>query len=142
MLITSQDIEQRLYAVFPGMHDWLPTDTEYLTVEPHEVQAMMAQHRDEIDPTWIKNLWECEEIAMATVVAIRRTAKDESRRSIRAPRQNLAIGEAYAERLQGQDKKHTVNCFISADGVHLFDMQSGQIWPAAMGSDTIYFVRM
>lgn len=140
-MLTADAIGELLYGIFPAMSDWLPTDTWYLPIEPHQVQMLIAQHRAEVNPTWIKNLWECEEIAMATVVAIRRQMRDEATASPRAPRYNMAIGEAYATRLNGQDKAHTVNLFVATSGVHLFDMQTGRIWQATEG-DNVYFVRM
>lgn len=79
---------------------------------------------------------ECEEIAKAFVMDVRKW-EAQTDQTI-----NRAIGAANCSRVRGEEIGHTINVAITADGVVLFDMQTGESWAAESGQDDIYFVEM
>lgn len=137
----TQEIYGKLKELFPRVIDWLPTDSEYLTIEPEQVQVLIEKYADP-ENRYIPNLWECEEIAIAFVVDVRRGRKNDVESIPVTERKNYAIGEALGTRWDGVAKSHQANIFIASDGVYLFDMQTKKTWKAEKGRDDIFFVRM
>lgn len=141
-MLTNAHINKALQAVFPGMRDWLPTDTQYLPCNQEYLSLLVADHCDP-ENRYIPNLWECEEIAAAFVVDVRRTRRDQVEQIAPENRFNCAIGEAYADRLYGYPQPHVVNLAIDQNKrVLLCDLQTKRIWPADPAKDFVYFVRM
>jgi len=136
MVITYKEIFTRLKSVFPDLIDWLPTDREYQTASIGDVIGLMERYHDIVN-FYRPYVWECEEIATAFVVDVRREEKDDLSLT-----RNRAIGEALGDRWNGVDKSHHANIFVADDGIYLFDMQTKKIWPAVKGQDNIFFVRL
>ena len=123
------------------MIDWLPTDKEYLFVEPEEVESLMFNFADPSN-RYIPFVWECEEIAMSFVVDVRRERRNNIESIAVEERRNLALGEALGTKWAGKNKSHHANIFIATDGVYLADLQKRKIWKAEKGKDEMFFVRM
>ena len=131
--ITAEKIATLLRDVSPVLIDWNPTDEEYAMVADDEVQRLV----DEFPALpWKPGVYECEEIAKAFVMDVRRweAKTDQS--------MNRAIGVAYCSRVNGDEMSHTVNVLIVDGNVTLIDMQTGEYWPAERGNDELYFVEM
>lgn len=131
--ITTDKIAALLRDVSPALIDWNPTDEQYAVVAGDEVQKLI----DESPPLpWKPGVYECEEIAKAFVMDVRKwEAKTDQP-------MNLAIGVAYCSRVKGEEMSHTINVLIVDGNVTLLDMQTGEYWLAERGHDEFYFVEM
>jgi hypothetical protein len=134
MTLTTKAIKRQLDAVFLDLVDWNPTDQEYQVVQWDDIPGLVE--RFPASP-WIEHKWECEEIAKAFVVDVRRWEAGDADAHL-----NRAIGVCNCERLRGQDIAHTINVLLTDRGVALLDMQTKDFWLAECGADTIYFVEM
>lgn len=139
MKITTKEITRKLKRIFPKLYDWLPTDREYITIEPDEVRSYidkLAEHR------YLPRMWECEERSMAFVVDLKRDRLKNYDPIPQEERFDFALGEALGNKWQGEDMSHQANIFIAEDGVYLFDVWTKKIWKAEKHKDNIFFVRM
>lgn len=141
MIISTDKIEKLLRSVFPSMGGWLPTDREYIMPSEEELAGLVEAYADR-QQRYVPSLWECEEIAMAFVVDVRRGRLNALHHIPPAFRKNLAIGEALGTVWDGKKKAHQANVVIIEKEVHLLDMQIKKMWRAQRGKDDIYFVRM
>ena len=139
MVLKTHEMRSQLKSLFPSLLDWLPTDREYLPVD--NMAELIEKYADPLN-RYIPSLWECEEIAMAFIVDVRRGRLDNLHMIEPHFRKNLAIGEALGTRWDGEKKSHHANIFFSMDGVYLCDLQTKKIWKAKNGNDDIFFVRM
>lgn len=131
--ITTERIGELLRDVFPGLIDWNPTDEEYSVVSGDELQTLIDSFPS---LPWKAGVYECEEIAKAFVMDVRKwEAKTEQA-------MNRAIGVANCSKLKGEEIQHTINVLIVDGAVWLLDMQTGEHWQAERGHDEIYFVEM
>jgi len=135
MVITTATMQSQLRAIFPGIVDWLPTDRDYLLADIETVRSLITKYRDPLN-RYIPQVWECEEIASAFMVDVRRGELAAGKKK------NMAIGEALGTKWNGVEKRHHANIFFSADGIYLFDMVTQKIWQAKPGQDKIFFVRI
>jgi hypothetical protein len=133
-MISMPEIEKMLRKISPLLTDWNPTDEQYMLVDVEEIPILVDQF-----PAyqWKENKWECEEIAKAFMMDVRRQEAEDPTIS-----HNRAIGVAYCSRIAGEDVQHTVNILIAESGVYLLDMQTKHFWRAEGGRDEIYFVEM
>lgn len=131
--ITTDKIAAILRDVSPGLIDWNPTDEQYSVVSGDEVQRLV----DEFPALpWKPGVYECEEIAKAFVMDVRKwEAKTDQA-------MNRAIGVANCSRVNGEEISHTINVLIVDGVVNMLDMQTGEYWPATLGQDEFYFVEM
>lgn len=140
-LLTRGQIDRALRAIFPDLRDWLPTDPQYLSVEEQDMAHLIDTHADP-DNRFVPQLWECEEIAGAFVVDVRRSRLANLDAIPVDERFNLAIGEAYADHFRHIRSPHVANVFLDSNmRVLLCDLQTRTIWPAS-NADDVYFVRM
>lgn len=133
-VINTEKIERQLRAVFPALTDWNPTDDEYRIVRWVEIPTLIKRHPAS---KWHENKWECEEIAKAFMVDVRREEAVDD-----AIINNRAIGVCNCSMVQGEELAHTINVLITDRGVALLDMQTETFWLAEVGRDEIYFVEM
>lgn len=131
--ITTERIGELLRDVFPGLIDWNPTDEEYRQVAGDELEKLVD---DFPALPWKAGVYECEEIAKAFVMDVRKWESQTDQAM------NRAIGVANCSLLNGEEIKHTINLLIVDGVVTLLDMQTGEHWPAERGQDEIYFVEM
>lgn len=132
--VPTAEIENMLRAISPDLIDWNPTDEEYQLVKWSEIAGMVKRFPAS---GWIENKWECEEIARAFVVDVRREEAQDKSQTL-----NRAIGVANCSKLQGEETNHTIDILITDRGVALLDMQTGSYWLAERGQDEFYFVEM
>lgn len=131
--ITTEQIGELLREVFPGLIDWNPTDEEYKIVGVNEMVTLAS---DFPALPWKDGVYECEEIAKAFVMDVRKWEAQTNQPM------NRAIGVANCSKLKGEEIKHTLNVLIVDGVVTMFDMQTGEHWQAERGQDEIYFVEM
>lgn len=132
-IIQTAEIGKRLKATF-GLSDWNPTDPAYLVVSRDDISAIAKMFPSQ---KWVESKWECEEIAKAFVVDVRRMEAQDGTIDL-----NRAIGVANCSRLSGDKVSHTVNIAISQDDIFLLDMQTGEYHVAEKGKDEVFFVEM
>lgn len=131
--IITEQIGELLRAVFPNLIDWNPTDEEYSVVAGEELPKLIEEF-----PAlpWKPGVYECEEIAKAFVMDVRKWEAQTDQ-----PR-NRAIGVANCSKLKGKEIDHTINVLIVDGVVTMLDMQTGEHWQAELSQDEIYFVEM
>lgn len=131
--ITTDKIADLLRDVSPGLIDWNPTDEEYKMVGINEMSVLVS---DFPALPWKQGVYECEEIAKAFVVDVRKWEAQTDQPM------NRAIGVANCSRVKGEEVSHTINVLVVDGTVTMLDMQTGEYWPAERGQDEFYFVEM
>lgn len=128
MIISANNIKNKLDNHFPNLIDWEPADREFVTINQDWLYQTLLNYHRFSDP--IKGVWECEEIANDFISDDRKNqVKNINNLPIELKTRNRAIGRLSGNRFRHVVFHHVINFAVSDTDILLFDiMLPGEIW--------------
>lgn len=125
----AREIKYRLKKVFPNIEvPWL-RDTRYDLPSVYDVKDFIEENQ--VDQHHFSGEeFDCDDFALQLHAEVKR-------------KHHWAFGEAFADRIKGENILHNLNVFIADDEkVYLLEPQTDEIWEAKKGEDNILIVGM
>jgi hypothetical protein len=139
MIITSDKIREELRKIWPDLNFIVLSDSKWNSPSLQDAQSWSKRI---YKPKFIKNLFECEELALYFMITQRAIAAKEYIEGI-SSQYNCSLGVAFGNKYHGKQLDHVVNIWlIENKGLMFMDYQTGEFWIPNSVNDNVYFVMM
>ena len=140
MIIQTNHIREQLNKIWPDLKFVVLSDPTYFQPTLQQLSDKLNEFK-KLDYKYIKNLFECEEFALAFMTYCRSTRAKEYNGS--DPRFNWPLGIVVGTKFNGELINHWICiCLVKDLGLLLIDPQDGAKWQPSKDRDNIYFLLM